>query len=329
MSDTPTLTQIIQESLSAEDPETDNLGGAEAEDSSEFSVEDLFEGLDEETEEVDEDPEVDDEALSETYQVKVDGEIIDVSLKEALAGYQRQADYTRKAQALAAEREQFEEAVTGFSETIQTLQQLDAAWDENPVQVLAHFTSNTENPTHAVALLIKELATSGLLDQDFMEMFGITSEVRNEWSKSSEVENLRRRVSKIDKVEEQRRQEGEYEAEVQRAVAKYEREIDEILQSEGLSNLTVAQRNAFRSRLASYAHDNELTNLKAAYKALKYEESEKKRALAKKTKERAAQKKTVSGVSRSGSGSNGSAPITDTTDLQSIIRSAMQEATRS
>lgn len=40
-----------------------------------------------------------------TIPVKVDGKEIAVNLKEAAAGYQRQADYTRKTQAIQAERE--------------------------------------------------------------------------------------------------------------------------------------------------------------------------------------------------------------------------------
>lgn len=41
------------------------------------------------------------------YKVKVDGEELEVPLNELLNGYMRQADYTRKTQALAQERKQF------------------------------------------------------------------------------------------------------------------------------------------------------------------------------------------------------------------------------
>lgn len=44
------------------------------------------------------------------FTVKVGGEEMQVSLEEALNGYQRQADYTRKTQELAAEREQLTHA---------------------------------------------------------------------------------------------------------------------------------------------------------------------------------------------------------------------------
>lgn len=44
--------------------------------------------------------------------VKIDGEELDVPVKEALNGYQRQADYTRKTQELAAQRESLQYAAT-------------------------------------------------------------------------------------------------------------------------------------------------------------------------------------------------------------------------
>jgi hypothetical protein len=331
------LTDIIQETL-VENPVADNLEiDVDLEDddleSSEAAVDELINGIpeDDEDDESDEDgseeSELDDEGL-EKLQVKVDGEVLDVTLKELKAGYQRQADYTRKAQALAAEKESFEQAVTEFSDTLGTLQQLDTAWDDNPVKVLAHFTANTSNPTHSVALLIKELAAAGMLDSEFMEVFGITSDVRETWGRDSEVENLRQRAASTEKNAAQRLEQVEYERQVQAAIAEYDRQIDEILEAEGV-DLTVSQRNAFRTRLATYAHDNELTNLKAAHKALKYEESQRKKVQAKKSVERAKQKKATSVVGRSSSGANGSTPIEDNSDLNAVIRAAMRDVSPS
>ena len=45
-----------------------------------------------------------------TYAVKVDGEETQVTLEELQQGYQRQADYTRKTQEVAAERERLQQA---------------------------------------------------------------------------------------------------------------------------------------------------------------------------------------------------------------------------
>lgn len=329
------LTDIIQETLAAEDPTPDTPDTQEIEDTSDdVTIDDLLAdfdlGDDEEeaeadAEESDEDDEgEDDHASGETFQVKVDGEVLEVSLSELKSGYQRQADYTRKAQALAAEREELEQAAQEFSGTLESLNQLNTAWDEDPIEVLSHFTSSTENPTQAVALLIQRLAVANLLEPEFMEAFGITKDVREEWGKATEVSSLRRKVSSAEAEKAQRQQEAEYEAEVERAIVEYNAQIEEIVAAEGLT-LTKAQRDAFRTKLAQYAYENELTNLKAAYKALKYEEVQKKKQLAQKTAERAKQKKTASVVGRSGAGSAGAAPVTDNTDLSAIIKATMAE----
>ena len=327
------LTDIIQATLT-EDPAVDNLEEVELEvdeelDDSESIIDEFINGVDENGEEAAEEAEGEEPAESDTdlekVQVKVDGEVLEVTLTELKSGYQRQADYTRKAQALAAEKEQFEQAVTEFSETLSTLQQLDATWDENPVKVLSHFAANTDNPTQSVAMLIKELATAGLLDSEFLDVFGITPDVRAAWSRESQVQSQQQRVASTQKETAQKLQEAQYEQQVAAAIAEYDKQIDEILETEGL-DLTVKQRNAFRSRIAAYAHANELTNLKAAYKALKYEDAQKKKAQAARSVERAKQKKATSVVGRSSSGSKGSAPIDDNSDLNAVIRAAMREA---
>ncbi len=47
---------------------------------------------------------------SETYTIKVDGEEQTVTLEELQSGYQRQADYTRKTQELASDRQRLQQA---------------------------------------------------------------------------------------------------------------------------------------------------------------------------------------------------------------------------
>jgi len=73
---------------------------------------------------------VDTSAFDGKYvKVKVDGEELDVPFNEALQGYQRQADYTRKTQELASQREQFQFA--------QTLQQALESDPQGTLQVLS------------------------------------------------------------------------------------------------------------------------------------------------------------------------------------------------
>jgi len=277
----------------------------------------------EEVEESDDEDAEDSDADGEKFSVKVDGEVFEVTLDELKSGYQRQADYTREKQALKASIEEFETVREEFTEQVNAMSELDGAWEENPVGVLAHFASNTANPTQAVALLIQDLAAQNLLDRSFMEMFGITPEIQKEWARESELTALRSQTQEASSSKNAELESAKMELEVQRAIAQYDAQIDEIIDSENL-NLTVKERNAFRKELATYAAENELTNLKAAYKALKYEESQKNKALAAKTVAKAKQKKATSVVSRSGAGEG--TPVSDTSDLNAVIRAAMKES---
>lgn len=74
--------------------------------------------------------------------VKLDGEELQIPLSEAIAGYQRQADYTRKTQELSQQREKFE-----FASTLQ------AALENNPaatLSLLSQHYGSTEPVVEAV-----------------------------------------------------------------------------------------------------------------------------------------------------------------------------------
>ena len=88
------------------------------------------------------------------YNVKVNGEEIEVTLDELLNGYSRQSDYTRKSQELAerrksiealeqeitAEREQYAELLPRMREQLQQQLQAEPDWDklyeQNPVEAV-------------------------------------------------------------------------------------------------------------------------------------------------------------------------------------------------
>lgn len=99
------------------------------------------EGADEEEAPAEEDDKADTEKLmSRPFTVKINGKEEQVTLKEALAGYQRTADYTRSKMALAEQRKAFE----GDREAIQTerqqyaqllpvlIQQIEAGLEQEP-----------------------------------------------------------------------------------------------------------------------------------------------------------------------------------------------------
>ena len=68
-----------------------------------------FEDSEDDAEPLDEDDEEEVEQEAALYTVKVNGEDKQVTLDEALNGYSRQADYTRKSQELAASKKDFED----------------------------------------------------------------------------------------------------------------------------------------------------------------------------------------------------------------------------
>ena len=152
---TDALREIINEALQAnQNPETQDNLVDEAGDTEETAAEAVTEELvgvgDAKVEETDgedaegEEPEADkSEEAGETYEVTIDGETVAVTLEEALAGYQRQADYTRKAQALAQERQEFETAREEVAETIEQVTSLDDAWNDNRTLHCSHGQPDT------------------------------------------------------------------------------------------------------------------------------------------------------------------------------------------
>ena len=104
-----TIIGAAQELAAMMDPEEDTQSagdeGETAQDTDE-EVEASAEEAVDDTEDVDDTDEDEDEEedVAQTYRVKVDGEEYDVKLDELLKGYQRNADYTQKAQGVAKAR---------------------------------------------------------------------------------------------------------------------------------------------------------------------------------------------------------------------------------
>jgi len=98
------------------------------EEAEEVETEDVTEESEaEEVEEAEEDYEESETEESEeeqaAYEVVVDGQSQEVTLDELQAGYQRQADYTRKTQAVADQRKQLEEQSGLVKETLKGLEE--------------------------------------------------------------------------------------------------------------------------------------------------------------------------------------------------------------
>ena len=107
------LSPVEDKDEAGEQAEGDAPEGEELEASTDETGEagDEPESNDESESEDGEESEGGDEGEGQTFRVKVDGEEVEVTRDELLAGYSRTADYTRKTQALATERKSLEQEV--------------------------------------------------------------------------------------------------------------------------------------------------------------------------------------------------------------------------
>lgn len=126
---------------------------------------------------------------SQVFTVKVDGEEVEVPLDELVAGYSRQADYTKKTQVLAAERER-----------LQGLEQLAEALESNPKVAL-------EELANALGVqLVPETISD---DEEFLDP--VEAQVRE---LQKQIEGLTGKLSERELVEKQAQEDAALQAEL-------------------------------------------------------------------------------------------------------------------
>lgn len=298
---------------------------AEAEDE-ESEIDDSVE--DDEDIEDDEESEQADNAETDSYVVKVDGDEVEVTLDELKAGYSRQAHFTRSMQALKEERETFEAEIEQYNGAITQITALDQAWEENPITVLTSLLGSVENPSYALGLLIKEAASNDLLTPEALEYFGIDAQTKEAWSTETEIERLRRQVRERDEAEKLRTEEVENSASeqrVQEAMSVFEQQITEIIADEELDLPTIQDRAKFKADVLRYARDNSILDLRKAYAAMIYEQRKAERAAAPRRQAAQQKKAATKVVSRRGAGQSGVSTVNNPKDLRSVIESTMKE----
>jgi hypothetical protein len=331
--DSRSLSDVINEAIQELDPgvqdnqveEQDedlvDLDDAGDPDTEEYEEESEDESEDDESEDVeDEDSEEEGESEDgEKFVVKVDGEELEVTLDELKAGYSRQAHFTRKMQELKEEREAYEAELEQVSGTLTQIEQLDQAWSENPVTVLTHLISSTDNPAQSLGYLIREMAVYDLLPPEALEYFGIDQNSKEAWAQESELERLRREASELQELQEK----SSADARVQEAMRGLELQIREIVVDEGLQFETDTDEARFRAELLGYAKDTGITDLKKAYAAMSYERSKAQRGKAPKSNPR---KEATRVVSKRGAGAGGVTPVRNgKQELRSVIETTMKE----
>ena len=168
-----------------------------------------------------------------------------------------QSDYTKKTQALAEQRKQFE---TEREQIVTAYNQMRDYYEDrvkNPTNWVAEIASGAEKPTAVLAGAIYDLAQQGLLDKQFIEAFGIDSGVVAETAKESKTEaELRALREKL----ESRELEEQEQARLQQTVARYQSEWSQIKQDHGLSFDTPEAETAAKRELLTFATERKLTS---------------------------------------------------------------------
>jgi len=176
-----------------------------------------------------------------TFTVTVDGEQFEVTAEEAIAGYQRQADYTRKTQALASEREQTARA-----------QQLWDAIENNPqatIEAIATAYGFKLTPAQAAAAEAQRTANAEADPfEDFLAEGAPTAPADDErWQ----------RVEQFMQQQVEREQTAAIEAELNGVRARY--------------GVNLADTTTFDQALIEYAIQNDIGSLDAAFRAMSFE----------------------------------------------------------
>ena len=332
------LTDIINEALTDLKPtEIDNLDEGQDEDLVDLELEDTDE-VDESEDEVETESDIEDDSEGdeedidngESYVVKVDGEEVSVTLDELKAGYSRQAHFTKSMQTLKDEREAFVLEAESLRDNVSQLEQLDTAWNENPISVLTNLLASTDNPEYAFGLLIKEAVANEVISSpEALAYLNIDEATKKAWSTESEIENLRRTVEEKEKLEQlnsSKVDEQLQEENIRQVMDEFENQITEIILDEELDLPTNSEKMEFKAELYKYAKDNQILDLKKAYAAMAYEKSRVANAQAKKRAASQQKKSANKVVSRSGAGDSGVSNLQDPNmDLRSLIEQNMKE----
>lgn len=170
-------------------------------------------------------------AAPEQFTVKVNGEDVNVTLEEALKGYQRQSDYTQKTQSLAQEREQLSHA-----------ERLWEAIEANPEATLKRLAAAYDVDLGTARQMVADAAQSDPFAESFVEPQAVAQDDPR-W----------KAVEEFMQTQQAQTVQAQVEAEAQGVKTKY-----------NVPNLSTQD-------LVQYAVDNGINNLDAAFRSMSFE----------------------------------------------------------
>lgn len=179
----------------------------------------------------------------------------------------RQADYTRKTQQLAEERKQIEDKQAELDTVLSDFENWYQERSANPdrwISEIARSLPDRGVRTQMVARALKELAESGYLEDDFVQMFGLTAGPAAEFAAEPEED----RVAKLEAELASQKREKEIEVRVRQQAAALQQQWDEIKTAHGLTFTDPAQEFEAKKETLEFAKANGVPSLSVAYDAL-------------------------------------------------------------
>lgn len=179
----------------------------------------------------------------------------------------RQADYTRKTQQIAAERKQVLEKQNELDSVLsnfETWYEDRAANPDRWISEIARSLPDRGVRTQMVARALKELAETGYLEDDFVEMFGLTAGPAAEFAKEPEDD----RIARLEAQLSSQQQEREIEARVRKQAAVLQSQWDDIKSFYSLSFTESSQELEAKRETLQFAKENNVPSLRVAFDAM-------------------------------------------------------------
>jgi hypothetical protein len=179
----------------------------------------------------------------------------------------RQADYTRKTQQLAEERRRIQESQNELDNVLESFEgwyQDRAANPDRWISEIAKSLPDRGVRTQMVARALKELAETGYLEDDFVEMFGLAAGPAAEFAKEPEED----RVARLEAQLQAQQLDREIEMRVRQQAAMLQGQWDEIKSTYGLSFADPNQEFEAKRETLEFAKQNNVPSLRVAFDAL-------------------------------------------------------------
>lgn len=208
------------------------------------------------------------------------------------------ADYTRKTQEIAEQRKQVEEREQELEQVYEELRGWVEQRSKDPVAWAAEIATATGNPTALVAALIRSLTDAGALERDFVEAFGLDAP-DNPVVRTAKAKEGDDRVAELERKLAEREERERQEARQRELYTEYERQVQSIIEAEGLDFASDAEVQQFRVELFTFAKETGLVdNLTYAYAVMSRQREKAEADKRKRLEAEAAKKRKASVVSK-------------------------------